>query len=286
MKLIALDMDGTLLSSKHVIPEENLKAIYAAQNAGHIVMICSGRAKEHITAFLAESGLDCPVVASSNGAVVSVNNEIISEVSMSRQVVRDVTAKLEKEHAPYKLYTNKGIFTTHNWSEKVKKEFNEAEFKHEKCTPEELIRFTEDIPNAMAMQYVNDVEELLQDEEIVVHKFFVLTLDTKKQAHLRETMAQPEIMVTSSLWNNVEIMDKDGHKGNGIKAVAKHYNIPIEDTIAMGDNYNDVGMLDVAGFSIVMENGEQDLKEKYDAVTLTNDENGVAHAIYKYVLEK
>lgn len=278
-------MDGTLLSSKHVIPEENLKAIYDAQDAGHIVMICSGRAKEHITTFLAESGLDCPV-ASSNGAVVSINNEIISEISMSREVVRNIATQLEQEHAPYKLYTNKGIFTTHNWSEKVKKEFDEAEFKHEKCTPEELIRFTEDIPNAITMTYVNDVEELLQDEEIVVHKFFVLTFDTNKQAHLRETMAHPELMVTSSLWNNVEIMDKNGHKGNGIKAVAKHFNIPIEDTIAMGDNYNDVGMLDVAGFSVVMENGEPDLKAKYDAVTLTNDENGVAHAIYKYVLEK
>ena len=66
-------------------------------------------------------------------------------------------------------------------------------------------------------------------------------------------------MVTASP-TNLEIMDKNGHKGNGIQQMAAHFNIPIEDTVAIGDNFNDVPMLEVAGLSVAMGNAEEDVK--------------------------
>jgi hydroxymethylpyrimidine pyrophosphatase-like HAD family hydrolase len=79
-------------------------------------------------------------------------------------------------------------------------------------------------------------------------------------------------------------MDTNGHKGNGIRVMAEYFNIPIENTVAIGDNFNDVPMLKTAGLSIAMENGDPAVKEIADVVTLTNNEHGVAHAIEKYVL--
>jgi hydroxymethylpyrimidine pyrophosphatase-like HAD family hydrolase len=66
--------------------------------------------------------------------------------------------------------------------------------------------------------------------------------------------------------------------------MAEYYNIPIENTVAIGDNFNDVPMLEVAGLSVAMGNADPSVKEIADVVTLTNNEHGVAHAIEKYVL--
>jgi hypothetical protein len=79
-------------------------------------------------------------------------------------------------------------------------------------------------------------------------------------------------------------MDEKGNKGYGLKAVAKHYNIPLEQTIAIGDNFNDVPMLEAAGLSVAMGNAEPEVKEMCDIVTRTNDEHGVAYAIRQFVL--
>ncbi|NGY88269.1 HAD hydrolase family protein [Bacillus megaterium] len=81
-------------------------------------------------------------------------------------------------------------------------------------------------------------------------------------------------------------MNIKGNKGNGLKVMAKYFGIPLEDTVAIGDQFNDIPMFKVAGLSIAMANAEQEVKELSDVITLTNDENGVAYAIDNYVLKK
>ncbi|WP_028401263.1 Cof-type HAD-IIB family hydrolase [Ectobacillus panaciterrae] len=285
MKLIAIDMDGTLLSEELEISEQNLAAIRQTQEEGHVVMICSGRAKSDILQFLDRYDLNCPIGAS-NGSVVYVEGAVLQAAYVPKQTVFTLSDLLEKGAFPYKLYTNKGIFVPRDWKEKVIKAFEGGTSHTHSFTLEEIERITERQLKSNIIQFYDDIEELLADN-IEVEKFFILTLHEQKREQLLANMQQqPGIMITASAPTNLEVMHENGHKGNGLRAMAQHFGIPLENTIAMGDNFNDVPMLQTAGFSIAMGNAEEKVKEICDAVTLSNNESGVAHALKTYVLQK
>ena len=280
-KLIALDMDGTFLTSKGTITDENKKAVRDAEAAGHIVMICSGRPHHTLTPFLKDEGFDDLPISGSNGSITLVDGEIIHRVTMDMNSSEKLFNWLNDQKHPFLFYTNYGAFGPSDF-------FERAEFEMTSNPPVENAFFTDighfkEYARKHSGTKIESFTEL--PEEIEIFKFYVMTPNLEKKATV-EAFAQEVggLTITSSFLDNVELSDALGHKGTGIIAVAKHFNIPIEDTIAMGDNFNDLGMLKTAGIAIAMGNGEEPVKEMADFVTLTNDENGVAHAIREYVL--
>ena len=91
------------------------------------------------------------------------------------------------------------------------------------------------------------------------------------------------IEITSSWFNNIEIMHKGVNKGEALKELVKYLGIDRKEVIAFGDNYNDLDMLKFAGVGVVMGNADEAVKEQGDYVTSTNTEDGVAKAIYKFL---
>ncbi|MGG2094098.1 Cof-type HAD-IIB family hydrolase [Bacillus sp. S13(2024)] len=285
MKLIALDMDGTLLSSNLEISQENLEAIRNAEEAGHIVMICSGRAKEDILKLLEQYRLSLPLGAS-NGAVVYADGKVIHSRTLQKEKVYEIAKKLEVEGFPYKLYTNKGVYAPYNWKEQVTKSFQLNKDSLD-VTIEEIERISEKQLKANLITTFQSIEDVVLDSAIEISKFFILTFHKEERTQLLQSLEKDAaIMVTASAPTNLEIMDEHGHKGNGLQEMAKHFHIPLQDTVAIGDNFNDVPMLEVAGLSIAMGNAEHDVKQLCDIVTATNDENGVAYAIKHHILQK
>ena len=280
-KLIALDMDGTLLTDAKTISPENKQAIKDAQAAGHTVMICSGRPHVSLKAFLEEAGFGDLPISASNGTITIVDEKVINQVTMDKVVAEKVFAWLISNEFPFNLYTNQGVFCHSmffDWAwqaAKLRPDFEERKSEFERI---------EDYFKKTAETYFDKWEELPTD--LGIFKFFVLTsLPTRKVMLQNFAQTVTQITYTSSFTDNVEISDVNGHKGAGITAVANHFGIPIENAIAMGDNFNDLGMLKVAGLSVAMGNAEPEIKATADFVTLTNDEHGVAHAIQKYVLK-
>ncbi|WP_459503392.1 Cof-type HAD-IIB family hydrolase [Bacillus sp. C1] len=285
MKLIALDMDGTLLSSNLEISKENLQAIRDAKAAGHIVMICSGRAKEDVLKLLEEYELSLPVGAS-NGAIVYVDGKVINARCLQTDKVYKLAKLLEYEGFPYKLYTNNGVYSPYNWKEQVMQAFKENENALD-VTMEELERITEKQKKSNLITDYQKIEDVVNNPDLEISKFFISTFNDEQRSQLLQSLQEDEeIMVTASAPTNLEIMDKHGHKGNGLQEMASYFNIPIQNTIAIGDNFNDVPMLEVAGLSVAMGNAEEEVKKLCDVVTLTNNEHGVAHAIEQYVLKQ
>jgi Cof subfamily protein (haloacid dehalogenase superfamily) len=285
LKLIALDMDGTLLSSNLEISKENLEAIRNAEEAGHIVMICSGRAKEDILKLLEQYRLSLPLGAS-NGAVVYADGKVIHSRTLQKEKVYEIAKQLEAGEFPYKLYTNKGVYAPYNWKEQVTKSFQLSKDSLD-VTIEEIERISEKQLKANLITTFQSIEDVISDSTIEISKFFILTFNKEERVQLLQSLEKDAaIMVTASAPTNLEIMDKHGHKGNGLQEMAKHFHIPLQDTVAIGDNFNDVPMLKVAGLSIAMGNAEPDVKQLCDIVTATNDENGVAHAIEQHILQK
>ena len=96
----------------------------------------------------------------------------------------------------------------------------------------------------------------------------------------------PEIKVTASTWNNIELNIRTAHKGNALKRFAEYLGYTLEDCMAFGDGMNDFTMVEAAGLGIAMANAEPEVKRVAKYVTLSNDENGVAKGIDKWIFSK
>lgn len=284
MKLIALDLDGTTLNSKKEISEENLRAIKKAQQQGHIVMLLSGRSPKSINAQLAKYGLDCPV-GGSNGTALFADGKLLELTSLNLSQIQKIALEVEKEFVPYNITTNKGSFAPRNWGERLEKVLSSGRVPTEYFKNEHYKMFTTH-PSEYGHAFFDQVEEVINNKEFSIQKCLILGLDPEQKKRLQLYLESiEETNVSSSSPFNLEVTHFNGHKGNGLTVMARHLNIPLEDTVAIGDEKNDIPMFNVAGLSIAMGNAEEEVKKHSDIVTLTNDENGVAYAIEKYILK-
>ncbi|KGX92245.1 HAD family hydrolase [Pontibacillus halophilus JSM 076056 = DSM 19796] len=280
MKLIAIDLDGTLLSSDVEITNENIEAIRNAQKEGHVVMICSGRAPEDIKSLLHQYDLDCPV-GGSNGTVVYADGKLLSKVSISTEDAASVKGLLDENGIPFKVYTDSGIYIHTSWTERVEALIEQADSIPEQYV-KHLDRVKEEPTTTKTEQTFTELEELADQH---IQKFFILTLFEEPKARTMEALGEvTTISTTSSGPFNVEVMDQYGNKGNGLKVMADYFNIPMENTVAIGDNLNDVPMLKKAGLSIAMGNADPAVKELCDVTVGTNNESGVAQAFHNHIL--
>lgn len=282
-KLIAIDMDGTLLSSDHQISAVNKKAIKDAQAAGHIVMICSGRAHDRVLVTLEEEGLSGLPISASNGAVALVDETIIDRICMNRESAAKIYDWLDALDYPFQVFTETGFYRPEGFVERAKHEFiTTPRVKHPHFN--DLNKMEAYLKNSPAT-YITQSFDI--PAEASVFKFYIYAPDMNKKATaIAFEKSIADLTITSSFEDNVEISDIKANKGTGLAVVANHFNIQMADTIAIGDNYNDLAMLEAAGTAVAMGNAEAGIKEISNFVTLTNDENGVAHAIDKYVLER
>ena len=280
-KLIALDMDGTLVSSKNEISEVNKQAIKAAQDAGHIVMICSGRPHDSLLITLNEAGFPGLPISGSNGAVTLIDGEIIHSAPMRSESANKLYTWLDEREYPFKLYTDQGTYGPATFFKRARYELttNEPVSRPHFADIATMEAYTSQFP----ITYIKKLTDIPRNAKIF--KYFVMTPNRSKKGVAQAFAKQiGGLMVTSSFEDNVELSDAKAHKGTGLSTVAQHFKIPMQETVAIGDNYNDSGMLEAAGLAIAMGNAEDGIKEIADIVTLTNDESGVAHAINQYVL--
>ena len=114
----------------------------------------------------------------------------------------------------------------------------------------------------------------------------LLFADSEKRMKAKQELLQiPFIEVSSSLPQNLELNRKGGNKGNGLLALADYLGLKREELMACGDSDNDYSMIEAAGLGVAMANASKEIKNLADAVTLSNDEDGVAYAIKKWVLD-
>ena len=275
-------MDGTLLSSESKISLENKKAIIEAQDAGYIVMICSGRSHDHLLTYLEEEGISVPV-SGSNGAVTYVDNKIIHEAPMSFEVAGTLFNWLEEKKQPFKIFTNKGTFCQNEFLSRAKEAF--VSFDEQETLNRMTLDFFFENQKKQSLVPISNFEEMGTEKDLFVFKYYVYTPDESVKNSTQEWLSSREGISFASSWaDNIEIMSTHGNKGTGITQIAEYYHIPLENAFAIGDNYNDLPMMTAAGNSIAMGNAEPEIKALCDYVTLSNDEDGVAYAIRRWLL--
>ncbi|MCL1949381.1 MAG: Cof-type HAD-IIB family hydrolase [Turicibacter sp.] len=281
MKLIAIDMDGTLLSSDKKISAENKLALQEAIDAGHQVMICTGRHHDSLLTFLKDENLSFPISAS-NGAFTQTDEKIIHETSMEYATAARLFEWLQSHRYPFKFYTNRGAFSERDFLQLAKEANQKVPVQEGEHWEWEVFLDHQRKSNLTPISSFNQVEK----GNIRIYKFFVYTPEIEKKSALKDWLQElGGTHFTSSMDDNVEIMGVDGHKGTGITQMAQHFGIPLSDTIAIGDNHNDIPMLKTAGTAIAMGNAEPEVKALCDYTTKSNDEGGVAFAIREFVLK-
>lgn len=276
MKLIAIDLDGTLLNDEHKISEENLRAIQAAQSNGHIVVISTGRSLIDAKQIVKNVGLNCPIIGG-NGAIFFDGEKEINCYELTPKTVKEIQAIFEKHEAYYEIFTRKNIFFTTYGIDLLRKEAS-------------LVNDTnsERIIDVQLGQYgwtYMKPETADHLDELGAYKFYSYSFIPEKLNRLmQELKLRSDISVDTSGVGKLEIAAPLVNKGNGLEYIAKYFQVPITDTIAIGDNLNDLKMLTIAGIGVAMENGAAEAKEAADFITSTNNEHGVAKAIKKFVL--
>lgn len=283
MKLIAIDLDGTLLTSKKVISEENAAAIKECQEKGHVVTICTGRSIIDVQKLLHEANLKCPIIAE-NGAILYLDNEMLQRYPIANEHAEEIVNYLEEKNISYQLYTDQGVYIPEYGEKTIELEMNliiNSDIHADKVELKQIA--------ALYLQHTETktIESCksLFSEPIHIHKILPFSYQKEKLKVLKtQFINNEELSITASYWHNLEINHIHAQKGNGLFTLANHLGIVKEHTVAIGDGLNDMSMMEKANLSIAMGNAVEEIQAICRYKTLSNDDHGVAHALRRYVI--
>lgn len=271
-KLICVDMDGTLLNSEKEISERTLEAIKKAHDKGVKVVVATGRIFVSASYYGDIIGVKAPIIAS-NGAYVREKDKekAIYEEYLDRKECELILSILEKYKIIPHYYSTDTIYSGElAYSSLAYKNANKNLPKNRQVTIEIIKKwkeFFETEPRLIKTMAMDDDGEKIKkakEEFISLNKF----------------------QVVSSLDSSFEIMPRGTSKGNAVRKLCEYYEIPREEVIAIGDNENDISMLEYAGLGVAMGNAEEKVKNIADYITTSNNEDGVGRVIEKFVLKE
>lgn len=266
-KLIACDLDETLLSLDNTVSEKNVAAIQKADKLGVKFVLSTGRGYATVQKTLKEIGL----YDKENEFVISFNGGAVTE-NKGNQLLHFHGISFEFASAMYKrglyydvcmhVYTQEDVYVYN---------LNEAEREHLETKMEVTEIFDDNI-------------DFLKDQEIV--KILYMNTDRKYlekiEEEVKDLTENSDVSYSSNRY--IEFNDEGVNKGAGIAFLADHLGIAIEETIAIGDNYNDLAMLEVAGLSVGVQNMVPELKGKMDYVAkATHEEDAIHEVIEKFI---
>lgn len=269
-KLICLDMDGTTLNNKGEVSVRNLQAIRKAHERGVKISVCTGRLFASARYYAEMLGVNVPVIAS-NGAYIREKDEdkVIYKSVLGFENSKKIFEVLKRNNVDFFFHTFDTVFM-----ERVSP--NNVYSKINKTLPKD---------KQINLQVVENWEEAFKENKDELLKCTCTGENLEMIAKAKKELVQfEELEVVSSMFNNFEVMNKGVSKGRAVEVLAGFYNINREEVICIGDNENDMSMLKFAGMGVAMGNAEQFVKDVASYVTDTNNNDGVAKAIEKFIL--
>lgn len=281
IKLIASDMDGTLLNDDHMISEENLRAIRKAQEMGRHFTIVTGRDYGAVKSYLEECNLKCECILSNGAEYRDVNGNVIESVYMNKESVKIAFDILSEAGLCIQLMTNNGSYITNKESDK-KAIIDRFKLFNPTMTEEEVKKFVAKFHKKRGMKEIDNIYEILESN-VEVLKIVTFDNDEKLIAALKDKLREntSDLAVASTFSNDIEISDIKAQKGLILAKTIKKMGIDKSEVIVLGDSFNDYSMFTEFENSYAMENAIPEIKEIAKYITDTNNNNGVAKAIYK-----
>ena len=268
--IIALDLDGTLLNSNKELSAGNLAALQRAANAGIEIVPTTGRFYGGMPDIVRSLPF-VHYVISVNGAEIADlrKGEVIYKAELPWQQAVEIMGFLDDYPVIYDCYADNAAWMTAEQKNHIDRIVSNPHYRkmlHELRRP------------------VPELKEYLTDWKHDVQKVQFFTDQPELRLRLMKELPKrfAHLCVSSSVSDNVEINQILANKGEALHALADHLGLPHEATIAFGDGLNDLSMLRDAGIGVAMSNACDEAKEIADWITLSCDEDGVAHGINKF----
>jgi hypothetical protein len=274
IRLVAVDLDGTLLNSRREISEGNRQALLQAAEHDVQVVIVTGRRFHSALPFVSQ--IPCPLtLITSNGALIANSSgEVLHRDFLPRQVAQQALEAV-RQYRPYSV----AIFHTPGYGQVTMQDTAVDEGP--------LGWYTQTSPDCLRL--VPDLEAALGTDPIQVMIGGPPARIEPAEALLAESPIRSSIHVTWTKYlttkiSILDILNQGCSKGRALKIWAEQCGIQPYEVMAVGDNFNDLEMLQYAGLPVLMGNHCPELHRPEWTLTLPNDEDGVAAAIRKFVL--
>lgn len=287
-KLVAIDLDGTLLNSYGEVSEKNKKAIKKAMQNGKEIVIASGRPLQSAKSFALESGASNYVTCGNGSLLYDVKNDkILFDKFIDRQKVLEIIKICEENSIFYCLYTenltiskalNYNILFYNNENKKMPED-KQTNIK----IISDIYKYVEENPN------IGILKITICDESSIIFGGIIKRLRQISDVDVLDVQHMARKVITSGTedvkveYHYTEITSKDVNKWLAIQDLANRLNIKSSEVIAIGDNMNDKEMIENAGLGVIMGNSAEYMHEFADVVAPTNNDDGVAYILEKYL---
>lgn len=260
MKIIFMDIDGTLCGQDGMVPESAKNAVQTARSKGHKVILCTGRSKPEIIDAIMSIGFDGVIGA--GGAYIELDGKVLMHKTMEANDVRAVEAYFKEHGVGYYLESNDGLFASDN-----------------------CVSAIEEVVGKMEAGSVNWFAEILEESrkketnyENINKISFISKNYPYDEVHNRfEHVFEMHHSTVSMFGNNSGELAVKGHtKYTAINFVLLALDASAEQTIAYGDGDNDIDMFRAVNYSVAMENGTERLKSLANAITPRAEDDGIA----------
>lgn len=267
-KLVAIDMDGTLLNSNNKVSARTQKAIVEAKKKGVHIILSTGRILKSALSYSGLLSLKSPIVACNGAIIVDEHSNIIYKKTMDKNLVKDIV-NLAKQENIYCHFYDESRFYSNMRVEGILQFYNEGNEK-----------------TSIDLKVFDDIDEIINIKDINIYKFLFIDDNIDKLQNLRRQLNSLGNINTSSSWsNNIEAMGLNVSKGEAIRELCNRLKINQSEVIAIGDSENDLSMINFAGLGVAMANGNENIKKQSGYITDSNDEDGVAKVIEKFILK-
>lgn len=263
-KMIAIDIDDTLLNDDLIVTDSTKAALTAAIEAGVVITLATGRMFPSAKKVANQINLNVPLITYQGSLVKNLLDEqVLYERTVPAHIARLVYEYSEEHGLHLQGYHDDQLYVKED-NQKVK---DYAAFVKVDYVVE---------PNIERIIKLPMTKMLFFDEPEVLDRH---------AAYLSKIIGN-EVHITKSKPFLLEFLHKEGTKGHAVQFLAQHFGIDTTQVIAIGDSWNDKEMLEVAGLGVAMENAIDSLKQIADYITLNNNNGGVKHVIDKFILHQ
>jgi hypothetical protein len=257
-------MDGTLLDSNGRISAKTITAIKRASEKNIIFTVCTGRPIQGVEKYSHALNLDVPFITY-NGAMIVMgrSKEILYQQDVEPEDVRSALRIARELGTTFVVWSNNKLYAS---------ELNEQVHNYKQLSGVEPIK--------------------IEDEDVLIRQGItkLLWINTPEALAHYQDLLKSELSDSISYYTSkptfLEFVNSKVSKAVAMEKLGEHFGISREEMIAVGDGYNDLSMIEYAGLGVAMENAPDEIKAKADFVTLSNDNDGIAYLLEKFILEE
>ena len=262
-RLVAFDVDGTLVGRDLKISPRVRDAVARMRDAGVAGCLVTGRMYRSTLPFVRELHFDAPVICYQGAAIIDpTTDDVLDHIALSNEVVRELIAGAEAQRLHLQLYRNDEYYC------ETRNKYSELYASLAMTEPVIVPSLRE------AFAYSPATKAVIVAEAAVAERY-AKTLSEQMDGRAYVTRSLPEF---------VEVLDPAVDKGAALRFVASRLGIPMDETLAIGDSWNDAPLLRAAGFGVAMGSAPPELREIADAAVGDLAADGVAEALEAYVL--